>query len=134
MGDDQDQREGFRVKDRRRFSETGERRETEPGEPPEGSPAQAEASAAPADVPPVTFSSFILGISTQALMHLGEVGDPEHGEGHRDLDAAKQVIDILGLLQAKTEGNLDDGERGLIENVLFDLRMRYVELTRKENS
>jgi len=133
MGDEQDQRQGFRVKDRRRFSETGERRDTEPDE---ATAAAAAADAVPssAEVVPVTFSSFVLGISTQALMHLGEVSDPERGDAHRDLGAAKQVIDILGLLQAKTKGNLEDDEQELLESVLFDLRMRYVELARKETS
>ena len=78
---------------------------------------------ASADVP-VTFSSFLLGLSTQALLHLGEVPNPTSGQDETDLVAAKQVIDILGILEVKTRGNLEQAEQGLVEAVLYDLRMK----------
>src|SRR5262249_23779270 len=78
----------------------------------------------------VSFSSFLLGLSTQALLHLGEIEDPASGRVERDLGAAKLVIDILGILQAKTKGNLEQAEDQLLDAVLYDLRMRYVELVR----
>lgn len=79
----------------------------------------------------VTFSTFVLGLSTQALMLLGEIADPAGDPPAVDLGAAKQLIDIVGLLEAKTKGNLDATEQGLIESVLYDLRMRYVEIARR---
>jgi hypothetical protein len=79
---------------------------------------------------PVTFSTFVLGLSTQALFHLGEVPDPVTRQTARDLVAAKQVIDILGVLREKTRNNLQAGEETLLDSVLYDLRMRYVELAR----
>jgi hypothetical protein len=79
---------------------------------------------------PVTFSTFLLGLSTQALLHLGEIPNPSSGQVETDLIAAKQVIDILGILEVKTRGNLEEAERGLVESVLYDLRMKYVELAR----
>ena len=79
----------------------------------------------------VTFSTFLLGLSTQALLHLGEIPNPTSGQVERDLVAAQQVIDILGMLQAKTAGNLDETEAGLLEAVLYDLRMKYVEISRR---
>lgn len=80
---------------------------------------------------PVTFSTVVLSLSTQALVHLGEIADPASGQVSTDLVAAKHVIDILGVLEAKTRGNLDEAERGLVESMLYDLRMKYVELMRR---
>src|SRR5262245_6947941 len=137
--DDKDERRGFRVTDRRRFSETGEARDDEPGEEaaaPTPIPA-GKGGATPAPEPtatggfePVSFSTFVLGLSTQALLHLGEIPNPVSRAVERDLEAARQVIDILGILRAKTRNNLDPDEDTLLESVLYDLRIRYVELLR----
>lgn len=78
----------------------------------------------------LSFSSFILGLSTQALMYMGEVAGPGQSLP-TDLIAAKEMIDILTMLQQKTMGNLDNNEDEMIESILFDLRMRYVELASK---
>jgi len=64
-------------------------------------------------------------------MHLGEVPNPLSGKVESDISVAKQMIDIIGLLREKTRGNLDQGEDKLVEDVLFDLRMRYVEAVKK---
>lgn len=79
----------------------------------------------------LSFSSFILGLSTQALMYMGEVAGPGQSLP-TDLIAAKEMIDILTMLQQKTVGNLDNIEAEMIESILFDLRMRYVELASKK--
>lgn len=136
MEDDKEQRRGFQVRDRRRFSETGESRDAGEADPT-GATAEPAAAAAPVGEPdvrhdpePVTFSTFVLGLSTQALLHLGEISDPVTNTVQRDLPAAKQVIDILGLLREKTRNNLQAGEEALLDSVLYDLRMRYVELAR----
>ena len=81
--------------------------------------------------PEITLSTFILSLSTQVLLHLGEIPGPAGEKPERDMLAAKQVIDILGLLREKTKGNLDEDEAALLDNVLYDLRMRYVELSRE---
>ena len=135
MDEDSEQRRGFQVKDRRRFSDTGEARaEAEaaaPSPPASEAPASGESPApGPAADAPVTFSSFLLGLSTQALLLLGEILDPTTHALDRDLPAAKQVIDILGILRDKTRNNLEPGEQALLDSVLYDLRMRYVELVR----
>lgn len=133
MGDDSEESRGFRVTDRRRFTEDAEQRnedeqqdETPPAPSAEGPPRPADADAAI----PVTFSTFILGLSTQALFHLGEIVDPATGRADQDLPSAKQVIDILGVIAEKTKNNLQEDEQGLLDSVLYDLRMRYVELRR----
>jgi hypothetical protein len=131
----QDSPSGFQVRDRRRFDASGEAR-SEDG-PEAGSTAAAAETAGPrahephADVP-VTFSTFLLGLSTQALLHLGEIPNPASGQVEPDLAAAKHVIDILGVLETKTHGNLDEAEQGLMESVLYDLRIRYVDIVRRQ--
>jgi uncharacterized protein DUF1844 len=82
------------------------------------------------DVPEPTLSTLLLSLSTQALMHLGEIPDLATGKPERDLPAARSIIDLLGVLERKTQGNLDAAETALLERILYDLRMRFVELSR----
>jgi hypothetical protein len=134
MEDDKEERRGFQVKDRRRFSESGEARPDAPADQPQTTLPPAPEPVAPPSAleeEPVNFSSFLLGLSTQALLHLGEIPNPLTGAVERDLGAAKHVIDILGILRDKTRGNLDQSEETLLDSVLYDLRMRYVELVRR---
>ena len=136
MDEDKEERRGFRVSDRRRFADTGEprpeaaepERPEEPATPP-GAESGSRASAAP-PLEPVNFSTFVLGLSTQVLLHLGEIPNPVTKVIERDLPAAKQVIDILGILNEKTRNNLEQAEQALLDSILYDLRMRYVELMR----
>ncbi|SRR5690348_14756550 len=90
----------------------------------------ADAAASEAGFGEMSFSTFVMGLTTQALMHLGEIPDPVHQSVTHDLPAAKQMIDLLGILRDKTKGNLDAAEEQLLGDVLFDLRMRYVEVAR----
>lgn len=78
----------------------------------------------------ITFASFVFSLSTQALIHLGEVPDPIDGSTHVNLEAARQIIDIIAILRDKTRGNLDQAENSLLESALYDLRMRFVERAR----
>lgn len=142
MTEEKEGSRGFKVEDRRRFSpETREAREQgggeKEGEDPssfsEGTTAAqergAERSSGP--LPEITFSSFILGLSTQALMYLGEIPNPQDKQPHQDLLAAQQMIDVLGVLKEKTAGNLEKSEEQLLNSMLFDLRMKYVELVKR---
>jgi hypothetical protein len=79
-------------------------------------------------LPQIDFATFVLSLSHSALMHLGEAPDPDTNEtAHVDLGLAKQNIDILGMLEEKTKSNLTGDEERLLAQVLFDLRMRFVE-------
>ena len=129
--EDRDDKPGFTVTDRRRFTDEGNARDADakPAEPPERESA-ATVSSGPTDLEPVTFSTFVLGLSTQALMHLGEIENPIAGKVERNLDAAKDVIDVLGVLREKTRNNLEQAEERLLDSILYDLRMRYVALSR----
>ena len=131
---------GFTVQDRRRFSpETGEAREDvaespkEKAESTQSNEAGAEgASAAHQEtLPEINFSTFVISLSTQALMHLGEIANPISGKVDADVPAAKQMIDLLGMIKEKTRGNLNANEDRLMQDILFDLRMKYVEAVKK---
>jgi hypothetical protein len=79
---------------------------------------------------PISFSSFILGLVTQTLMFIGEVPSPPNQAKQVDLGAARQMIDLLAVLKEKTKGNLTTAEDSMLENALFDLRMRYVKIAK----
>lgn len=75
----------------------------------------------------IGFSGFVISLTTTAAVHFGDYPDPETGETKPlNLEAASQMIDILAMLEVKTRGNLTAQERSLLEQVLYDLRMRYV--------
>jgi hypothetical protein len=79
----------------------------------------------------INFASFVLSLVHTAAVHFGDVGDPTTGERHApNLPLAQQMIDILAMLEEKTRGNLSAEERQLIDQVLYELRMRYVEVSR----
>jgi Domain of unknown function (DUF1844) len=91
---------------------------------PEG---QAEES-----LPHVDFTTFVLSLSHSALMHLGEAPSPETGQIEENLALARQTIDLVGMLEDKTKGNLTGDEERLIAQILFDLRMRFVERSKQK--
>lgn len=76
--------------------------------------------------PPIDFGSFILSLSTTAFIHLGEVVDPTAKEKKVNLEGAKQMIDIIQMLKEKTEGNLTKEESTLLNNLLYELKMKYM--------
>ena len=135
MDEEQDER-SFTVSDRR-FSA---RRESEdrPSDPPQSSMFSAER---PSQAPPpasephatadegMNFASFLISLGTQAFMHLGDIPNPLTQQREKDLPAAKQMIDLLGILETKTKGNLTADEERLLQQLLLDLRLRYVRET-----
>jgi hypothetical protein len=90
-----------------------------------------DATGTPHDPTAVTFVGFILSLAHTAAFHFGDVPDPTTGQaGTPNLAAAQQLIDILALLEQKTRGNLSAEERQLLEQVLYELRLRYVEVSK----
>ena len=77
----------------------------------------------------INFVAFVLSLAHTAAVHFGDVPDPVSGsKSEANLPAAQQMIDILALMEEKTRGNLTAEERQLLEQVLFELRMRFVEI------
>ena len=77
-------------------------------------------------LPEVSFSTFVLSLASSALVQLGEVPDPQTGRTNKDLLLAKHNIDVLEMLKQKTENNLDDQEKNLLDSILYELRMKFV--------
>ena len=120
---------GFTVIDRRASGG-----ETAPEAPRAASPPPREELVHEAGQlpPPVDFTGFVLSLATSALYHMGFVGDPEHDQTapEPDLPLARQTIDTLEMLQHKTRGNLDAEEDQLLEGVLYELHLRFVEVSK----
>jgi hypothetical protein len=78
--------------------------------------------------PGITFSGFILSLAHTAAVHFGDIADPTTGErGEPDVVAAGQMIEVIALLQEKTRGNLIEPEERLLDDLLYELRLRYVQ-------
>jgi len=132
----------FVVKDRRIFSE--ENTETEAPQASETKDDAEKVDAAhtttPADdsdseevstdenfqLPEINFPTFIFSLNSSALVHLGVIEDPASQQKVKNLPMAKQTIDILGMLEEKTKGNLLDDEANMLKTMLYELRMLYV--------
>ncbi|MCY3756124.1 MAG: DUF1844 domain-containing protein [Acidobacteria bacterium] len=139
---------GFRVADRRKFTEDGELRDLAK-EAPSGpaSPAGAsgaargQESAGENASPPVVgqdsreskmdFPTLVLSLTTTAMLQMGLVPDPVSQRVEKNLPAARQTIDILEILKDKTQGNLQPDETRLLDRCLHDLKMSFVESTRR---
>jgi Domain of unknown function (DUF1844) len=135
---DSEQKPVFKVTDRRSFSEKGETQsgpaaEVPPARPavPGDEPISEESARARAGsdggLPPADFSTFVLSLASSALIHMGEVEPPGETAKRRDLPMAKHTIDLLTLLREKTQSNLTPEEDKLLDSLLYDLRLRYVE-------
>ena len=149
MSESEYESKGFKVTDRRKFTSEGEPRPEEessarPEEPrrpstkpasEKGSSAGAEPKAAPgspaaerqaAPPPDVGFIDLVSMLANNALVQLGEVPEPVTGERVENLPGVQVMIGFLGMLQTKTKGNLEKEEERLLDDVLYDLRMRYM--------
>lgn len=91
-----------------------------------GSSTSGEHSVQDSQLPKINFSTFIFSLNSSALYHLGLVPDPTTGKKEKNLLLAKQSIDILGMLDEKTQGNLTNDEEKLLRHILHDLRLMYV--------
>ena len=132
---DSDRPPSFTVNDRRAFDASGERKETASSSqaaPKTGQPGQAIPVAPPRPegepaLPPADFATLVLSLGSSAIAYLGEVPAPGEEASERNLPMAKHAIDLLSVLQEKTRGNLSAEEGQVLESLLFDLRLRYVE-------
>jgi hypothetical protein len=133
MGGEGKEDKPFSIIDKRKRVEEERPEKTEPpAEPSPCAPAEeTHSGSAAAKAPPINFSTFILSLSSSAVYHMGGFQDPYSGKTSMNLELAKQTIDIIALLEAKTRGNLAPDEQKLITHALYDLRMRYVELADK---
>ncbi|MFZ5470420.1 MAG: DUF1844 domain-containing protein [Myxococcota bacterium] len=80
---------------------------------------------------PIDFTTFVLGLASTALIHLGAAPHPETGKPSQDLVLAHQSLELLALLRQKTQGNLTPDEEKLFDGLLADLRLRFVEASKR---
>lgn len=130
-----DDNKDFVIKDRRTFSQdTEDEKKTEETEQSvEEKETPAASGKAPdkedQDAPPlpeINFSTFIMSLNASALVNLGVIDDPGTNAKSKNLPLGKQTIDILGMLEEKTKGNLTADEAEMLKSVLYELRMLYV--------
>jgi hypothetical protein len=146
---ERDETPGFQVRDRRRFDASGEARPDEAPARPEGTVPLGAARAAedavksgprgpdperepaPVNAPrtaaPIDFVTFVFSLGSSALMHLGDAPNPETGRLEKNLPLAQETIDLLAMLQGKTQGNLTPEEERFLGGLLYDLRLRFIE-------
>jgi hypothetical protein len=127
---DEEQEKGFVVKDKR-FSakkEANGESQVKEGERTEESIKKDKQQETP--LPEISFINLIFSLSTSVLIQLGEIQDPITQQLAKNLPLAKQTIDLIGMLKEKTKGNLTTDEEKVLENILYDLRIRYVKAAR----
>lgn len=140
----EEKKSAFKVVDRRRFTDDGDQRSgpdvptadkvrVEPPPPPAPAAAAPAMASAPVDEPEMTsaggltFSMFIQSLAQQGFMQMGLIPWP-HGQRELALEQARDTIDILELLKAKTKGNLNGEEQKLMDGVVHELKLSFVEV------
>jgi len=126
----EEEEQGFVIRDKRG---RGSSEESAPPTPEPAVPPSTQASAPSSEssppMPPLTFSSFVFSLGTSSLMLMGESLDPQQPSPPVNLPQAKEIIDILSMLEEKTKGNLSSEEASVIGDMLYTLRMKYVSAT-----
>lgn len=132
IGKEEDKSAKSEVKDEAKSEEKENAKEAkgEAEEKKEAPPAEEEIKQ-DQELPPIDFMSFVMSLATSALIYLGEVPDPVDNERKKIVPMAKQMIDLISLLEEKTKGNLTDDEDKYMENILFELRMLFVKASTK---
>jgi hypothetical protein len=129
---DRDEDRGFTVSDRRG---AGRERSSVSETPSTPVPPRPESAARDEEVDdhrhagPVDFSGLLLSLASTAMLHLG-APTPDGKTGPVNLPRAQEMIDLLSVLEQKTKGNLTPDESALLGNLLYNLRLRYVEAAR----
>ena len=135
-----EEKKDFVVKDRRIFSEdraaeeetrAKEKHEDASTKEPEKKPEEEKKGSVKdkeedLKLPEINFPTFIFSLNSSALVHLGVIEDPASGQKSKNLLMAKQTIDILGMIEEKTQGNLSNDEANMLKHILYELRMIYV--------
>ena len=92
------------------------------------SDAPPSADAAPeASLDPVDFATHVISLASSAMVALGRMPAPDEEAITVDLDTARYLIDVIGMLEVKTRGNLDESEHKLMQSLLYDLRVGFVD-------
>jgi TolA-binding protein len=129
--------QGFRITDKRGFREDGAERGSDPSadapktSPAASSPADEKTSAKQEGPPrtPIDIVSYVLGFYGQGMVSLGAVPNPDTNKIEENIEVARFVIDVLTMLEQKTKGNLTTEEQKFLDDVLYELRMKFMAKT-----
>ncbi len=123
-----EQEQGFVIRDRRGAgAESGSGSASAQKPSPSKPTSQTSGSNEPPGLP-VTFSSFVISLGSSSLMLMGEQLDPQQQSVPVNLPQAKEIIDLLSVLEEKTKGNLTPEEQTVLRDMLYALRMKYITL------
>ena len=125
--------EGFVIKDSRSSQLSEEEAENQDSHE-SSNPARTETGQNPQQPFQIDFSTFIMSLTSSAFYHLGDIADPETGKTETNLPAVNQTIDMLTMLREKTKGNLNEEENKLLEQLIYELQMKYVAKTKSAGS
>ncbi len=118
---------GFTIKDKRSSKQSEEEaKASDESQKKEQPPREKPAPKEEGQNFELNFSTFVLSLTSSAFYHLGDIPDPVTGEKKENLPAVKQTIDILVMLKEKTKNNLDADESKLMEQLIYELQMKYV--------
>ncbi|MDR1397995.1 MAG: DUF1844 domain-containing protein [Desulfarculales bacterium] len=141
-----DMAQGFTVKDKRFFNQNGSERESEAADParpdPDSHPQESEnreetvkkeaGGEEQRNLPPADFGSFIISLAHAAMLHMGQISNPDGSRTEKNMPLARHTIDTIAMLQKKTKGNLAQDEQALMDGILTELRMQYVQTCKKQ--
>ena len=130
MSDEEIEGEGFVFKDSRssQLSEDEALDQDSQAEAQKKDPTKEQAASQPFKI---DFSTFIMSLTSSAFYHLGDIADPETGKTETNLPAVQQTIDMLIMLKEKTQGNLNEEEGKLLEQLTYELQMKFVAKNKK---
>ena len=130
MSDEEIEGEGFVFKDSRssQLSEDEALDQDSQAEAQKKDPTKEQAASQPFKI---DFSTFIMSLASSAFYHLGDIADPETGKTETNLPAVQQTIDMLIMLKEKTQGNLSEEEGKLLEQLTYELQMKFVAKNKK---
>ncbi len=131
--DDKTEGEGFVIKDSRSSQLSQEEAENQDSQK-NSNPAGAETGKQPQEHFQIDFSTFIMSLTSSAFYNFGDIADPETGKMETNLPAVHQTIDMLTMLKEKTTGNLNEEEKKLLEQLIYELQMKYVAKTKSAGS
>ena len=130
MSDEEIEGEGFVFKDSRssQISEDEAQDQDSQAETQKTDPVKEQPAGQPFKI---DFSTFIMSLTSSAFYHLGDIADPETGKTETNLPAVQQTIDMLIMLKEKTQGNLSEEEEKLLEQLIYELQMKFVAKNKK---
>ena len=130
MSDEEIEGEGFVFKDSRssQLSEDEALDQDSQAEAQKEDPTKEQAASQPFKI---DFSTFIMSLTSSAFYHLGDIADPETGKTETNLPAVQQTIEMLIMLKEKTEGNLSEEEGKLLEQLIYELQMKFMKKSKK---